>query len=154
MSDQITFLAERVVTTLRADVEEKVAELTHKVRGVDSRQLRLRLWVVESTIVLLAGESSRAETVRLEQFFDAFWSDIAKELENDFPGEDKREAFDLGMDRLTAEIESDRQQLPHEEAAMALGKRIAAFLEVPESEPLGYGYKLSTASKLLDHLPE
>lgn len=154
MNDQVTFLANRLVTTLRPEVEEKVAELTTKFPDLKAGDLRLRLWVVESTLVLLAGESSTTETARLERFFEAFWSDIAKELESDFPGEDKREAFDVGMDRLTAEIESDREKLPHEEAFMAMGKRIAAFLAVPEGEPLGYGYKLTTASKLLQHLPE
>jgi hypothetical protein len=116
--------------------------------------LRLRLWIVEATIVLLAGESSTADVARLEQFFGAFWSDISKELQSDFPGRDVLQEFDTGMDRLTAEIASDRQQLAPDKLSMAMATRITAFLEVSEREPLEYGYKLSSSSKFLDHLPE
>ena len=154
MNDQCAFLANRLVTTIRPEVEQKAADLTAKFPGLKAGELRLRLWVVESTLVLLAGESSAADTARLERFFGAFWSDVSTQLMSDFPDHDVRPEFDAGMDRLTAEIASDREKLPHEDASMAMGKRIATFLEVPEGEPLGYGYKLMTASKLLAHLPE
>jgi hypothetical protein len=58
------------------------------------------------------------------------------------------------MDRLTAEIASDREQLAPEKVSLAMGNRIIAFLEVPEGQPLGYGYKLATSTKLLNQLPE
>jgi hypothetical protein len=154
MNDQAAFLADRLVTTIRPEVEQKAADLTSKFPGLKAGEMRLRLWVVETTLVLLAGESSTAETARLERFFDAFWSEVSTQLLSDFPDHDVREEFDAGMDRLTAEIAADRETLPHEEASAAMGKRIAAFLGVPEGEPLGYGYKLATASKLLEHLPE
>ena len=154
MNDQCAFLASRVVGTIRPDVEQKAADLSAKFPGLKAAELRLRLWVVETTLVLLAGESSTADTARLERFFGAFWADVSMHLLSDFPDHDVREEFDAGMDRLTAEIASDREKLPHEDASRAMGKRIATFLEVPEGEPLGYGYKLITASKLLDHLPE
>ena len=153
-SEHYALLANRVVTSLRPEVEAKVLALTEKHHGLDSGELRLRLWIVESTIVLLAGESSTADVARLEQFFDAFWSDISRELQTDFPDRNALQDFDDGMDRLTAELESDRKQLAHEEVAMAMANRITAFLGVPEREPLGYGYKLATAARFLDHLPE
>jgi hypothetical protein len=121
---------------------------------MNAGDLRLRLWIVEATIVLLAGESSTADVARLEQFFDAFWSDISRQLLADFPGRDVLQDFDTGMDRLTAEIASDRQQLAPENVSTAMAKRITAFLEVHEQEPLEYGYKLATSTKFLDHLPE
>jgi hypothetical protein len=58
------------------------------------------------------------------------------------------------MDRLTAEIASDRQQLAPEKVSIAMANRITAFLGVPERELLEYGYKLATSTKFLDHLPE
>lgn len=152
-SEHYALLASRVVSTLRPEVEQKASELTQKHPGLNAGDLRLRLWIVEATIVLLAGESSTADVARLEQFFGAFWTDISKELLHDFPGRDILQEFDTGMDRLTAEIASDRQQGP-EDVSLSMSNRITAFLEVPEQEPLGYGYKLSTSTKFLDHLPE
>ncbi len=152
--DQCALLASRVVATFHVEVDQKVADLTRRFPALHSGQLRLRLWIVESTLVLLAGENSTADQARLERFFGAFWSDISKQLQWDLPSQDVLEEFDAGMDRLTAEIASDRQQLAPEEASMAMGKRITVFLEVPEGEPLGYGYKLATSTKLLNQLPE
>ena len=153
LSEHYALLASRVVATLRPEVEERAAYLTHKFPALDSSQLRLRLWIVESTIVLLAGENSTGDQARLEQFFSAFWSDVSRQLQSDFAGQDVLEQFDAGMDRLTAEIASDRQELAPEKASMAMGKRITAFLEVTEGEPLGYNYKLATSTKLLNQLP-
>lgn len=135
LSDRYALLANRVVTTLRPEVDQKVADLTRKIRGLDSGALRLRIWIVESTIVLLAGENSTADVARLEQFFGAFWSEISRQLQSDFPSQDVLEEFDAGMDRLTTEIASDRQQLPPEKVSAAMRKRITEFLEVPEGEP-------------------
>jgi hypothetical protein len=116
--------------------------------------LRLRLWVLETIVVLLAAENSTADPARLERFFDEFWSDLSRQLHLDLPSPDVRQQFDAGLDHLATEIESDREQLDPELAPSALAKRIAAFLEVPELEPLGYGYKLATSTKLLNELPE
>ena len=153
-SEHFALLASRVVSTLRPEIEKKIVDLTHKHHGLNSGELRLRLWIVESTIVLLAGENSTADVARLEHFFSAFWSDISKELQLDFPGRDALQDFDNGMDRLTAEIASDRQQLAPEKVSMAMANRITAFLGVPEGEPFEYGYKLATSTQFLDHLPE
>lgn len=154
LSEHYALLASRVVSTVRPEIEQKVTELTHKYRRLNAGDLRLRLWIVEATIVLLAGESSTADEARLEQFFGAFWSDVSKQLLADFPGRDVLQDFDTGMDRLTAEIASDRQQLAPEKASLSLSNRITAFLEISEQEPLEYGYKLSTSTKFLDNLPE
>jgi hypothetical protein len=152
--NQSALLASRLVSTLGTDIDQKVAELTRKFPGRDSSELRLRLWIVESTIVLLAGENSTADVARLERFFGAFWSDVSNQLQWDLPGEDVPQEFDAGMDRLTAEIASDRRQLAPEQVSPAMGNRITAFLDVPEGEPLAYGYKLATSTKLLNQLPE
>lgn len=86
-----------------------------------------------------------------------------KELQSDLPGKDVRQEFDAGIDRLAAEITSDRQELAPENASMATGKRITVFLEVPEGERLAtvsgkigieYGYRLGTSTKLLRQLSE
>jgi hypothetical protein len=151
--DQYSLLASRVVSTLRPDVEKKVSELTRKLPGLSATDLRLRLWIVESVVVLLAGENSTADPSRLDRFFNAFWSDISKELRSDLPGQDFSK-FDAGLDDLAAEIDSDRQQLPPEKASMAFGNRITAFLQLPEGVTLEYGYKLATSTKLLNQLPE
>jgi hypothetical protein len=152
--DECALLANRVVSTLRPEIDHKAADLTQKFPALSSSALRLRLWVIETIVVLLAAENSTADPARLERFFDAFWSDISRQLHLDLPSPDVRQQFDAGLDRLATEIESDRAQLDPELAPSALAKRIAAFLEVPELEPLGYGYKLATSTKLLNELPE
>ncbi|HYN81855.1 MAG TPA: hypothetical protein VES88_10170 [Gemmatimonadaceae bacterium] len=110
--------------------------------------------MTESIVVLLAGENSTADPARLDRFFDAFWSDVSWQLRLDVPSEDVRQGFDAGLDRLATEIESDRQRLAPEKASILLARRIAEFLEVPETVPLNYGYKLATSTKLLNQLPE
>jgi hypothetical protein len=161
--DQCALLAGRVVSTLRPEVDQKVALLTRNFPALDSAELRLRLWIVESTLVLLAGENSGADPARLDRFFGAFWSGISKELHSDLPGQDVRQAFDAGIDRLAAEITSDRQKLAAEKVSMAMGERIAVFLDLPEGKRLAsvwgdmgteYGYKLATSTNLLNQLPE
>ncbi len=152
--DPCALLASRVVSTLRPDINQKVADLTGKFPALNSAELRLRLWVTESIVVLLAGENSTADPARLDRFFDAFWSDVAWQLRLDLPGEEVRQGFDAGLDRLATEIESDRQRLASDKASMALTRRIADFLEVPETVPLDYGYKLTTSTRLLNQLPE
>jgi hypothetical protein len=152
--DECALLANRVVSTLRPDIDQKVADLTHKFPALRSAELRLRLWVIETIVVLLAGENSTADPARLDRFFAAFWSDISRQLRLDLPSPDVRQKFDAGLDRLATEIESDREQLEPEKASIALAKRIAAFLELPELEPVEYGYKLATSTKLLNELPE
>lgn len=160
MLDECALLAGRVVSTLRPDVDQKVAALTRDFQALDSAQLRLRLWIVESTVVLLAGENSTADPARLDRFFGAFWSRVSKELHSDLPGQEIRQEFDAGIDRLAAEITSDRQKLSPEKASTAMGERIAVFLEVPEVASVGramgieYGYKLTSSTNLLNHLPE
>jgi hypothetical protein len=152
--DQCALLANRVVSTMRPDIDQKAADLTDKFPALNSADLRLRLWVIETIVVLLAGENSTADPARLERFFDGFWSDISRQLRLDLPGPGVRQEFDAGLDRLATEIESDREQLEPEQTSIALAKHIAAFLEVPELEPLEYGYKLATFTKLLNELPE
>jgi len=152
--DQSSILASLVVSAFRPGVDQKVAELTHKYPALSSAELRLRLWVVETILVLLAAENSTAGPERQDRFFEAFWSDVSRHLRIDLPGEDIRQQFDAGLDRLAAEIESDSQRLAPDGAALALTARIATFLEVPESEPLGFSYKLGSYAKLLDELPE
>ena len=153
-SDQYSLLASRVVSTLRPEVDQKVADLTRKFPTLSATDLRLRLWIVESIVVLLAGEDSTADPSRLDRFFGAFWSDVSKEVQSELPGRDVSQEFDAGLDHLATEIDSDRKQLTPEKASAALGNRITAFLEVPEEEPLEYGYKLATSTKLLNQLPE
>jgi hypothetical protein len=161
--DQCALLAGQVVSTLRAEVDQKVTDLTRDFPALDSAELRLRLWIVESTLVLLAGENSGADPTRLDRFFAAFWPSISKQLQSDLPGKDVRPEFDAGIDRLAAEITSDRQEVAPENASAAMGKRITVFLEVPEGERLAsvsrkigieYGYRLVTSTKLLHQLPE
>jgi hypothetical protein len=152
--DQSSILASLVVSAFRPEVDQRVADLTRRFPALSSAELRLRLWIVETIVVLLAGEDSTAEPARLDRFFDAFWSDLWRHLRVDLPGEDVRRQFDAGLDRLAAEIEADRQRLAPEMASTALTKRIAAFLQVDESERLGYGYKLAASTKLLNELPE
>ena len=151
--DQYSLLAGRVVSTLRPEVDKKVNYLSEKLPELSATELRLRLWIVESIIVLLAGENSTADPKRLDRFFGAFWSDVSKELQAELPGQDFSK-FDAGLDDLAKEIDSDRQQLPPEQVSSALGNRINAFLQLPEGVSLEYGYKLATSTKLLDHLPE
>ena len=152
--DQCSVLASLVVSAFRPEVDQKVADLTRRFPALIAAELRLRLWVVETIVVLLAGEDSTAEPARLERFFEAFWSDISRHLRLDLPGEEVRPQFDAGLDRLAAEIETDRQRLEPEMASTALAKRIAEFLGVDESERLGFGYKLAACTKLLNDLPE
>ena len=152
--DQCSVLASLVVAAFRPGVDQRVADLTRRFPDLISAELRLRLWVVETIVVLLAGEDSTAEPARLDRFFEAFWSDISRHLRVDLPGEGVREKFDAGLDRCAAEIETDRQRLEPEMASTAFAKRVAEFLQVDESERLGYGYKLSAATKLLNDLPE
>jgi len=152
--DQYSLLASRVISTLRPDVEQKVAKLTSQFPTLSASELRLRLWIVESIVVSLAAEDSTADPSRLDRFFGAFWSNISKEVQSDLPGEDVRKEFDTGLDNLAAEIDSDRKRLTPERAQMALGDRITAFLNVPEGASLEYGYKLATSTKFLNQLPE
>jgi len=152
--DEYSLLASRVVSTLRPDVEQKVAKLTHKFPTLSASELRLRLWIVESIVISLAAEDSTADPSRLDRFFGAFWSSISKEVQSDLPGRDVSHEFDAGLDHLATEIDSDRKQLTPEKASAALGNRITAFLEIPEEESLEYGYKLATSTKLLNQLPE
>lgn len=152
--DQCSILASLVVSAFRPGIDQRVADLTRRFPDLISAELRLRLWVVETIVVLLAGENSTAEPARLDRFFEAFWSDISRHLRLDLPGEDVRQRFDAGLDRLAAEIEADRQRLAPEMASTGLAERIAAFLGVPESEPHEYGYKLAASTKLLNELPE
>ena len=152
--DQCSILASLVVSAFRPDVDQKVADLTRRFPALTAAELRLRLWVVETIVVVLAGENSTAEPARLDRFFESFWTDLWRHLRVDLPGEDVRQAFDAGLDRLATEIESDSQRLEPEMASTALAKRIAEFLNVDESERLGYGYKLAASTKLLNELPE
>lgn len=151
--DEYSLLSSRVVSTLRPEVEKKVSDLTRKFPDLSANELRLRLWIVESVVVLLAAEDSTADPSRLDRFLGAFWSDISKEVHSDLPGQDFSK-FDAGLDDLAAEIDSDRKRLTPEKAQLALGDRITAFLKVPEEHPLEYGYKLATSTKLLNQLPE
>jgi hypothetical protein len=152
--DHYTLIVSRLISTLRPEVEQKVADLAKRFPALDAGVLRLRLWIVESTFVLLARDDSTADPARLDGFVGEFWSDIARLLESDFPGQDVSQDFDAGVDRLIAEIASDRQQLAPENVSMAMAKRISDFLEMPEGVPLEYGYKLATSTKLLNHLPD
>ena len=152
--DQYSLLASRVVSTLRPDVEQKVAKLTSKFPTLSASELRLRLWIVESIVVSLAGEDSTADPSRLDRFFGAFWSSISKEVQSDLPGRDVRSEFDTGLENLATVIDADRKRLTPENAQLALGERITAFLNVPEGASLEYGYKLATSTKLLNQLPE
>lgn len=152
--DQGSLLASLVVSAFRPGIDQKVADLTRRFPDLVSVELRLRLWVVETIVVLLAGENSTAEPARLDRFFDAFWSDISRHLRLDLPGEDVRKEFDAGLDRLAAEIEADGQRLAPEMASTALAARIVAFLEVPELDPHEFSYKLAASTKLLNELPE
>ena len=152
--DPCALLASQVVSALRPDINQKVADLTGRFPALNSAELRLRLWVTESIVVLLAGESSTADPARLDRFYDAFWSDLSWQLRLDLPNEEVRQGFDAGLDRLVTEIESDRQRLAPEKATTAFTRRIADFLQVPETVPLNYGYKLATSTKLLNQLPE
>ena len=151
--DQSSLLASLVVGAFRPDIDQKVAALTRKYPALVSSELRRSLWVVETIVVLLAGEKSTAEPGVLDRFFNAFWSDIGRHLRLDLPGEYARQQFDEGLDRLASEIEADSQRSAPEMGATPLANRIAAFLQVPESEPLGYDYKLATATKMLNELP-
>ena len=151
--DQSSILASMVVSAFRPDIDQKVADLTRRNSDLNASALRLRLWVVETIVVLLAGENSTAEAARLDRFYDAFWKDIWRHLRLDLPGDDVRQHFDGGLDRLAGEIEFDRQRLPSDRAASAFATRIAEFLQVPEFEPVEYGYKLAAATKLLNELP-
>ena len=151
--DEYSLLASRVVSTLRPDVEQKVAKLTSKFPDLSANELRLRLWIVESIVISLAAEDSTADPSRLDRFFGAFWSSISKEVQSDLPG-DVREEFDTGLERLATIIDGDRKRLTPEKAQEALGGRITEFLKVPEGASLEYGYKLATSTKLLNHLPE
>ena len=152
--DQCSVLASLIVSAFRPEVDQKVADLTRRFPALIAAELRLRLWVVETIVVMLAGEDSTAEPERLDRFFEAFWSDISRHLRVDLPGDGVRPEFDAGLDRLASEIEADRQQLEPEVVSSAFTNRIAAFLGVDESERLGYGYKLSAATKLLNDLPD
>lgn len=161
--DECALLAGRVVSSLRTDVEQQVGELTKDFPALDSGDLRLRLWIVESTIVLLAGENSEADPTRLDRFFGAFWPAVSKELHSELPGRDFQPEFDAGIDRLAAEISSDRQELPPEDVSMAMGSRIAMFLDGTDGAGLAsvsgrmastYGYKLSSSTRVLHQLPE
>lgn len=151
--DQYSLLSSRVVSTLRPEVNKKVGDLTRKFPSLSANELRLRLWIVESVVVLLAGENSTTDPSRLDRFFGAFWSDISKQLQTDLPTEDFSK-FDAGLNHLADEIDSDRKRLTPEKASIALGDRITAFLDVPEEASLEYGYKLATSTKLLNQLPE
>ena len=151
--DQYSLLADRVVSTLRPEVDKKVGDLIRKFPTLSANELRLRLWIVESIVVLLAGEDSTADPSRLERFFGAFWSDISKEIQSELPSQ-ALSKFDAGLDHLAAEIDSDRQRLTPEKAQEALGNRITAFREVPEEVSLEYGYKLAASTRLLNQLPE
>lgn len=142
-----------VVSAFRPDIDRKVADLTHKYPALVSAELRRRLWVVETIVVLIAGENSTAEAAVLDRFYNAFWSDISRHLRTDLPGDHVRQEFDAGLDRLATEIEADSQRPAPETASTPLANRIAAFLQLPESELLGYDYKLATATKLLNELP-
>ena len=152
--DEYSLLASRVVSTLRPDVEQKVAKLTSKFPTLSANELRLRLWIVESIVVSLAAEDSTADASRLDRFFGAFWSSISKEVQADLPGQDVRREFDMGLENLATVIDADRKRLTPEKAQEALGDRITEFLKVPEGASLEYGYKLATSTKLLNHLPE
>lgn len=120
---------------------------------MSANELRLRLWVVESVLVLLAADDSTADPSRVDRFLSAFWSDISKEVQSDLAGRDFS-TFDAGLDHLAEEIDSDRKRLTPEKAQLALGNRISAFLELPPEESLEYGYKIATSTKLLNQLPE
>lgn len=150
--DQCSLLASLVVGAFRPDIDRKVADLTRRYPALVSAELRRRLWVVETIVVLLAGENSTAEPADLDRFFNAFWSDIGRHLRLDLPGEDARQQVDAGLDRLATEIEADNQRSAPETGSTRLANRIAAFLQVPESEPLGYDYKLATATQMLNEL--
>jgi hypothetical protein len=152
--DQYSLLASRVVSTLRPDVEQKVAKLTSKFPDLSASELRLRLWIVESIVISLAAEDSTADPSRLDRFFGAFWSNISKEVETDLRGRDIRQEFDTGLENLATVIDGDRKRLTPEKAQEALGDRITEFLKVPEGTSLEYGYKLATSTNLLNHLPE
>ena len=152
--DQSSLLASMVVSAFRPDINRKVADLTRKYPALVSAELRRRLWVVETIVVLLAGENSTAEPAVLDRFYNAFWSDISRHLRTDLPGDHVRQEFDAGLDRLATEIEADSQRpAAPEMASTPLANRIAAFLQVSESELLGYDYKLATATRLLNELP-
>jgi len=152
--DPCALLASQVVSTLRPDINQKVADLTGKFPALNSSELRLRLWVTESIVVLLAGENSTADPARLDRFYDAFWSDVSWQLKLDLPNEEVRQGLDAGLDRLAKDLESDFQRFEPEKASMALTRRIADFLQVPETVSLNYGYKLATSTKLLNQLPD
>ena len=152
--DQYSLLSSRVVSTLRPEVDKKVGDLTRKFPTLSANELRLRLWIVESIVVLLAADDSTADPSRVERFLSAFWSEVSKEVQSELPDRDVSKEFDAGLDNLVTEIDSDRKRLTPEKASAALGNRITAFLEVPEDESLEYGYKLATSTKLLNHLPE
>ncbi|MFN2601473.1 MAG: hypothetical protein ABR582_01820 [Gemmatimonadaceae bacterium] len=153
-SDEYTLLASRVISTLRPDVEQKVAKLTSKFPTLSATELRLRLWIVESIVMSLAAEDSTADPSRLDRFFGPFWSNISKEVQSDLPGRDVGQEFDMGLESLATVIDADRKRLTPEKAQLALGDRITAFLDVPEGAALEYGYKLATSTKLLNQLPE
>jgi hypothetical protein len=152
--NQSSLLASLVVSAFRPDIDQRVADLTRRFPDMIAAKLRLRLWVVETILVLQAGENSTAEPARLDRFFDAFWPDLWRHLRLDLPGEEVRQEFDAGLDRLATEIEADRQGLAPEMVSIAFAKRIAEFLKVPELEPLESSYKVTTTTKLLDELPE
>lgn len=152
--DQSSLLASLVVSAFRPDIDKKVVGLTRRYPAMVSAELRLRLWVVETIVVLLAAENSTAEPARVDRFFNAFWPDVWRHLRLDLPGDDVRQKFDAGLDRLATEIEAGGQRPAPEMAATPLANRIAAFLGVSESEPLGYDYKLATSTKLLNELPD
>ena len=152
--DQCSLVASLVVSAFRPDIDRKVADLTRKYPALVSVELRRRLWVVETIVVLLAGENSTADPAVLDRFFNAFWPDISRHLRLDLPGEHVRQEFDAGLDRLATEIEGDSQRSTPDTGSTALANRIAGFLGVPESEPLGYDYKLATATRMLNELPE
>jgi hypothetical protein len=152
--DQSALLASRMITTLRPEVEKKVSDLTRRFPALSSAELRIRLWIVESIVLMVAGENSTADPSRLDTFFAAYWSAISRQLKSELPGRDFRQEFDAGLDHLAAEIDSDRERLAPEKAPTALGNRIAAFLELPEGGSPEYGYKLAMSTKLLNQLPE
>ena len=152
--DQCSLRASLVVSAFRPDIDQKVADLTRRFPALSAHELRLRLWVVETIVVLLAGENSTAEPARLDRFYNAFWPDLWRHLRLDLPGEDVRQHFDAGLDRLATEIESDSQRLTPEMAWPALAERIVAFLEVPELDPHDFSYKVTTSTRLLNELPE
>lgn len=147
----------------RARIEASLVELQALYPALDVNRLKFRLWVTATAPYPFVAENSQCDDEHLDRFFSAFWPRIRKELQDDFPGQDDIQVrFDSAVEELVSCFRDDHRSLSPEKAVGATGKRVAAFLEIPDGATLAsvwaamgieYGYRMVAVAELLNKLP-